>query len=310
MSGLAALSAALLLVIPPVSGQAGSFDELLERARIAEFFGKQVVVCWAPGGPVADTYRVGQAEGRLWMALGSEEVIVADGELLDHGPDRQWRRTKVAAVVSTVERAARYRQERVRTETRFGRPVEVIEVKEGTLVRARFVFDRLTSVSLMTEIFDGDGSIYRMSALVEFTPGPPAVTEPAGGIRTEVAPAAPPPSLGSEAVGYRRAGVYEGPGSGIHAYYSDGLFSFSVFEVPGPIDAAKFDEAPEMELAGAVYLVRFLPSEVWVLWSGGGSSYLLIGDLPPDHLEAVLAELPRPDPPGLLTRLWRMLRGR
>ena len=60
---------------------------------------------------------------------------------------------------------------------------------------------------------------------------------------------------------------------------------------------------------GGEYLQMVTPSEVWVAWRHDGSTFLLVGDLPPDHIVRVLSELPQPEGANLLSRLWRGLFG-
>jgi hypothetical protein len=51
------------------------------------------------------------------------------------------------------------------------------------------------------------------------------------------------------------------------------------------------------------------PSQVWVFWNAPDRSYVLVGDLPPDHLVTALGGLPQPGERGLMVRLWRRLFG-
>ena len=51
------------------------------------------------------------------------------------------------------------------------------------------------------------------------------------------------------------------------------------------------------------------PTSLWVHWDAPDHSYVLVGDLPPDHLTEVLAELPEPGRRNVLVRLWRRLFG-
>jgi hypothetical protein len=64
-----------------------------------------------------------------------------------------------------------------------------------------------------------------------------------------------------------------------------------------------------MRVDGAEYRWLLTPSDLWVQWSGEDLTYVLVGDLPPDHLEQVLREMPRPSSGNLFARLWRGLFG-
>ena len=48
---------------------------------------------------------------------------------------------------------------------------------------------------------------------------------------------------------------------------------------------------------------------MWVQWSSDPYTYVLVGDLPPDHLQQVLSELPRPTSRNILSRIWQGLFG-
>jgi hypothetical protein len=183
-------------------------------------------------------------------------------------------------------------------------------VFEGDLPRVRLIVDDLTTVPLVTEVLDGDGRVFRMAALIGFddTPGemPPA-PEPAR--RRIVSSAEAGPSLPESVTGYRRVDTYAIPGGGLQAYYSDGLFSFSVFERVRGSTPEAFRGATTFTVGNGRYRRVVAPSAVWVYWNAPDRSYVLVGDLPPDHLMAALDSLPHPGDRGVLVRLWRRLFG-
>jgi len=51
------------------------------------------------------------------------------------------------------------------------------------------------------------------------------------------------------------------------------------------------------------------PQAVRVHWSDGSNEFVLVGDIPPDHLSDVLAELPAPRSGGMWARWWQRLFG-
>jgi hypothetical protein len=115
-----------------------------------------------------------------------------------------------------------------------------------------------------------------------------------------------PAAVGSH---YLRMDTYQAPGGALQAFYSDGLFSFSLFESPRSDTPAAFDRATRFEVAGESYRRLVMPSDVWVLWHAPDRTYLLVGDLPPDHLEQVLVDLPEPGDRAWPVRWWRRLFG-
>jgi negative regulator of sigma E activity len=172
------------------------------------------------------------------------------------------------------------------------------------------VVDDETSVPLSTEVLDGRGRVFRMAALVTLSPGAPEAPEMPememmGTARTVTAPEALP----AEVAGYVRADVYDGGEQMIQAFYTDGLFSFSVFESPRTGRPAAFDLATEFLVSGHAYRRIVAPTTVWVHWNAPDRTYVLVGDLPPDHLARVLGDLPEPGQRNWLVRLWRRLFG-
>ena len=108
---------------------------------------------------------------------------------------------------------------------------------------------------------------------------------------------------------YQLVDTYAGPEDSVHAFYSDGLFSFSVFVLDGEGATGPFVEAETMDLASGSYRWILTPTDLWVQWSGGGKTYVLIGDLPPDHLAEVLGQLPAPSRRNIFSRLWNGIFG-
>ena len=115
--------------------------------------------------------------------------------------------------------------------------------------------------------------------------------------------------LAKTVAGYVQVDAYAGPDESLHAFYTDGLFSFSVFLIDGEMASGPFVEADTMRVGAAEYRWLLTPSDVWLQWVAGGKTFVLVGDLPPDHLQQVLDELPRPSQGNIFTRIWRGLFG-
>ena len=64
-----------------------------------------------------------------------------------------------------------------------------------------------------------------------------------------------------------------------------------------------------LDVAGHEYAVVLEPTRLSVTWRADSGDFLLVGDLPPDHLEDVLRLLPAPGSDGLLHRVWQSLFG-
>lgn len=188
--------------------------------------------------------------------------------------------------------------------TRLGRPATEVTVMEGGQKRARLVIDDESTVPLLTEVFNASGDVFRFAAMVEFAAAPVAELEmPEGFMEHEMMMSGTPsPRLPGSAFGYSRTDTYAMGDSGTQAFYTDGLFSFSVFEAGRGTRPAEFDSATRFEVDGIAYNRIVTPSNVWVAWSTPDRSYVLVGDLPPDHIEEVLRGLPKPGVRGVITR--------
>ena len=66
-------------------------------------------------------------------------------------------------------------------------------------------------------------------------------------------------------------------------------------------------DASDVELDGGSYRRLFEPGRSTYVWESEMGGMSMVGDLPLDLQEAVLAELAPAERPGLLTRLWRRL---
>jgi hypothetical protein len=295
----------LLLVagIAPVS--ATELDEYLEEAAVAEYSGQRIIITMWDGESRAGIFKVAHVS-EMTVIGGSDGSLVGPGKVSDGA--------EAAVMVPVWSRYSvndRYTTGDPVTTVRLGRSAEMIEVMEAGRVRARFVFDALTKVPLATEIYDGGGRLFRYSAMIEFDPKPGisyAAME-AMGDSYEVMFPVEVASLPHDAGGYIRADTYAGPDETIQAFYSDGLFSFSLFEIDSGARLDRFEDAARIEVGGATYGRLITPTEIWVSWETDDATYVLVGDLPPDHLEEVLADLPRPDQRNLLSRLWRGIFG-
>lgn len=303
--GVVAIGASLTLVVGLTPASATDLEEYLASAALAEYSGQQIVITMWDGESHGGIYQIAHAS-EMTVIGGSEGSLV--------GPGRISAGSATAVMVQVWSRYSvndRYTTSEPVPTVRLGRSAEVIEVLQGDRVRARFVVDALTKVPLATEIFDGAGRLFRYSAMLEFDPKPGLsyadMEAMADGY--DVMFPVEVTSLPHEAGGYIRADTYAGPDETIQAFYTDGLFSFSLFEIDSDARLDHFDDAGTIDIAGSTYRRLITPTEIWLFWETGDVGYVLVGDLPPDHLEEVLADLPPPRQRNLLSRLWRGLFG-
>lgn len=301
---VAVVAAAVLVgtVAPAVASDLGSY---LDEAEASSYAGRQATWSTLDGDTTFGVVSVEHA-GSMTMVegasgdtmIGAGRVFGSSGAVVVHG----W---------SAGSLSDRYQMADPQAVTRLGRDATLLTIQEGDTVRARIWMDDATSAPLGSEVYDGDGSLFRLSYMLDFTPNPTRLYAALrdGGGDFDVALPSDRSSLPATADGYGRLDVYTGPGDAVQAFFTDGLFSFSVFEVQGSVDTTPFADGSTAKINGSSYLRMLTPSEVWVVWKSGSMSYVLVGDLPPDHLADVLAELPRPSEANLFQRIWRGLFG-
>lgn len=295
-----------VLVMGAVAPAAASdLDEYLEMAEESSFAGRQATWSTLDGESAIAIVTVEHAGAMMMVEGAGGEAMIGGGRVFgDSG----------AVVIhgwSAADLSSRYSVATPESVERLGRDATLLTVLEGDEVRARFWLDDATSAPLGSEVYDGNGVLFRMSSMLDFDSNPTRVYSVLrnGGGDFDVALPSDRSSLPSVADGYECLDVYTGPGDAIQAFFTDGLFSFSVFEIEGHVDTDPFSAGTTVDINGSEYLRLLAPSEIWVVWRSGSMSYVLVGDLPPDHLAAVLDVLPRPDRAGLLQRLWNGLFG-
>jgi hypothetical protein len=282
---------------------AGDLSAYLERAAEADYAGRRIVVTTWDGESefgVVDVEHLGSMTRIAGSLMGEGKVSSGDapGIALE-----SW---------SGPLAVDRYTTTPARDVLRLGRPARLVSVFEGDTVRARFAFDVETWAPLTTEIFDDAGELFRFAAFTEFAPDLDAdvyeelQTE---GRAYDLMENVAASDLPDEAGGYRRLDVYGADDGVIQAFYGDGLFSFSVFALGGDGDVVSPEGGRPLEIGDDTYLVTVNATDLWVQWQSGEGDYLLVGDLPPDHLERVLATMPGPSSSGLLSRVWDRLFG-
>ena len=297
------LALAGLILLPTATYADEGLADVLESAMDADFHGSGVVMCRWGQDSAATTYEVTRSDG-MSMVSGPAGDFILSGSLIATQSGADWYALEVGEW-SAWNLSERYSLgDRVAT-TRLGRPATEVIVMEGERKRARLVIDDESTVPLLTEVFDGNGDVFRFAALVEFIAAPVTELEmPEGFMEHEMLMSdVPSPRLPGAAFGYSRTDTYAMGGNGTQAFYTDGLFSFSVFEAGLGTRPADFDSATRFEVDGVAYGRIVTPSNVWVAWSTPDRSYVLVGDLPPDHIEEVLRRLPKPGFRGVIMRL-------
>lgn len=298
----------LILVLTPLPARADEqLAERLDDPATADFEGSGIVMCSWGRDSAAGAYTV-YRQGAMSMTSSSEGDLMVTGALAMMRRGGDW---YAVDFTNRTEWALsdRYRLGEPEPIERLGRSAQRYVVFEGDLPRVRIVVDDLTAVPLLTEVLDGEGRVFRVAALMEVTAPEDPEEMPTDVRRRTVAVIGAGPDLPATVAGYRRVDSYSIDGGGIQGYYSDGLFSFSVFQTGRGDPPASFDSATRFTVAGHTYLLVVTPTVMWVYWGAPDFSFILVGDLPPDHLAAALQELPAPGDRALLVRMWRRLFG-
>lgn len=298
------LAVGLTLVAAPAVAE--ELEDYLSKAAEADYAGTQVVVTVWEGRSTARIMEVERIGELLMVGSDGREVVAGNGKLS----------SAAGGVVLSDWDAGSHLSSRYTTGTaepaqHLGREAIEVTIFEYDVARARIVFDAATWAPMVTEVFDGDGDRFRFASFTEFSPAPRRAFEKmddAGDVY-EVVTRIDETAMPGSAAEYRRLDVYRNQDGVVQAFYGDGLFSFSVFQLEGAQGERRFDGAETLVVDDAAYQVLVNPTDVWVRWASGARTYLLVGDLPPDHLEAVLTELPEPQSGGFLARLWRSVFG-
>lgn len=298
---------AVIVALSVTSAGAAELEDYLAEASDASYAGQQATWCSYGGKTEFSIVSVEHAGSLVMVEAAGSSQVLGGGRASANGTGNglalsDW---------SSVAVADRYETGPAETEVRLGRDVVVVTVNEEDEVRARIWFDDATGAALGSEIYDGDGELFRLSWLIDFDPNPRRIYTmlPDETSTYDVVFSADAEELPVNVFGYEHVDTYAGPSDSVHAFYSDGLFSFSVFVIGGEGATGPFVEADTMKLDSGSYRWILAPSEMWVQWSGGGMTYVLVGDLPPDHLEEVLGELPSPSRGNILSRLWNGIFG-
>jgi hypothetical protein len=298
----------LLMLVPATSALGTELEELLERGKDASYSAEQLISCSTPDGVRDAIVRITLASGELTVSSNvTDDIEVsagAGGWSLTQGGGL----VAEAAVAAGGEKAEPlYTVEDVGAVEYLGRgAMSYLLIRDGE-PRAELVVDDETGALVEAVTYAVDGEVYCERRFVSLDTQMPLSQDeaaPGSGIT--------PPNLVDESTlpvavaGFERLDQYEDEDGFRFAYYSDGFFSFALFETP---TAVALPEATTVELGSGIYNRVFTAGQVTYVWETRDGGRALIGDLPPDLHESVLAEMPHPQNPGFLRRWWRNLFG-
>ncbi|MEA3502258.1 MAG: hypothetical protein U9R47_05735 [Actinomycetota bacterium] len=286
---------------------ADDLADYLADAGEAVYSGRRVVGTTWDGFDSVGIVEIQHLGGMSTVGSGSSHATIGAGRMRLAGPNEA---ALSFAGGTQPDLAVRYAISHGEPTEHLGRRARVLEVTESGFLRMRMIVDESTSAPVATEVYSDDGTVFRYSSMVEFSVSVDPEMAKTDEHAYEMMLPVEQLDLPNEAAGYQLVDAYAGPQGAHQAFYTDGLFSFSVFTTKGRVnwDAAVEGEVP-YTVDGHSYLRVINPASLWVLWNAPSTTIALVGDLPPDHLAQVLAELPRPGVDGWMTRMWRRLFG-
>jgi hypothetical protein len=304
------LALTLVLTMVPASAALGSeLDELLSKGHEASYSAEQIISCSTPDGVREALVRIDQVGGELRVTSSvtdNVEVVSGAGDWtlkkdggevahsnIDGGdvPDDPIYTVEERGSVDYLGRAA----------------MAYLLVRDGE-PRAELVIDDETGAVVEAVTLTIDNDVYCERRFVSLDTEEPVVEEAESVSSAEADPLTLVETSGlpESVTGFELLDQYEDDEGVRFAYYSDGFFSFALFETPAPV---KLPESTPVELEAGEYRRVFTAGQVTYVWETRDSGMALVGDLPPDLHEAVLAEMPHPEDPGLFRRWWRALFG-
>lgn len=308
MRRLLPIAVVVAVFAPAASAGAAELDELLEQNREAAYTAEQAISCSTPYGVRDAVVRISQSGGDITVASSvGDDVEVKSG-------DGGWTLSSHGGVVSSTalesdeaEFEDLYRVDDLGETAALGRSAMAYRLVRDGVVRAELVFDNETGAMVATTTFTENGETYCQRRFISFDPTDPGTDFETTVGSEEIAPSKTVNTSLPEVIsGFERLDVYEDQLGFRFAYYSDGFFSFAVFETPAIV---RLEDAGLYDLAGDEYRRAFSPGQATYAWEARSGGMALVGDLPPDLHDDILSALPPPDTPNIFRRLWRSLFG-
>ncbi len=307
---LAWLALAAVAVVWPISAWGASADDtpearqaarLVERTRDAASrhdFSGTAVVSWRSG----DAMREARVE--VNDVGGAVEIVASDGGTVVDEGRRTYLRDRLGWTGALVEPAAgelpapghRWSLTLGSPRTVAGRPTTVVvaERGDGTVAQRLFV-DDATGLLLGRQVLGPDGHVQRsvQFVTVDVGDGDTSVSAPRG-VDTGKAKA-----LSSVPDGYRAPTSLGGfelvtrsqHPDGVLLFYSDGVFTTSVFEQRGDLDWGSLPSGgTDSRLAGSRARTYHEPSGDVVVWARNGLVYTCVSDAPSDTFASMIEQ--------------------
>ncbi len=298
---------AVALAVFAPAASAGDVEDIIATAREATYNATRVTKSvWGDQIEIVEQLVEHWSGGEL-VRTNSLWTVSGNGRLVSMGEAPSGVAFYTAKTRPEIER---YSVGNVTDVVHMHRPAKRVEIMEGGIKRATLIIDNRSGAVLLTEVFTDDGRVFRTVSLSDFKPYR-MYPEPddVSSVPVQVIMHVDSDVLPEELAGYKLVDVFSGPRGSEQGFYSDGLFGFSLFAIPKSTPVDGFAEASSFVTDSGIYEMIPAAHDVRVHWLDRDRSFVLVGDLPPDHLEAVLDVLPAPDSRNMLSVWWHRLFG-
>ncbi len=304
---LVGASAALLFAVPVAHATASELDDVLSEARESTYTASRLVVSVWGGETQVIREFVEHSDGMEMVRQAASWSMAGNGRAASMGTE------STGFAFLTDQRgisASRYTINEYDKVTHMSRPCRIVEVMEGGVVRATLIVDDRSGALLIQELYSESGKLYRRTTLSDFK-AYRTYEAPMDGseVPMEVVMHEDSDLLSESLAGYQLVDAFSAPGGSEQGFYSDGLFRFSLFVLGSNTVVSGFEDPMAFIADSGVYDMVPTAHAVRLHWEDGSNQYVLVGDLPPDHLGEVLAELPVPDSRGVWAKWWSRLFG-
>jgi hypothetical protein len=289
------------------SASATELDDVLTEARDSTYTASRLVVSvWGGRTQVAREY-VEHADGMEIVRRDAKWSMTGNGKAVSMGEE------PTGITFLTDQRnisASRYTIREIAKASHMSRPCRIVEVMEGDILRATLVVDDRSGALLIQELYSESGSLYRRTTLSDFR-AYRTYEAPTDGsdVPAEVVMHEDSILVPDSIAGYELVDAFSAPGGSEQGYYTDGLFRFSLFILDDHMVISGFEDSMEFVSESGVYKMVPTAQAVRLHWRDGTNTFVLVGDLPPDHVADVLAELPKPESGSMWARWWQRLFG-
>ena len=315
-------------------------DRAAQAAEETSYAGESLWVTYENGETSVSTFFVrSSGDGEISVADQSRAVRLGDdgGSLADH--ERNWFFPLPAADLAKAHKgldrlADKYDVTVLSTEALLDRPctlLEIVRESDGELVERLWIDDE-TGLLLRRETYNGEDELLRMVAYLKLDLEPDSRSR--GNLRAtrgqrplqerreqdvsevdETGRAAlrdagwtVPDVLPGDYATEGTFVVSAGDTQPLQTVYSDGLYTVSLFEQRGSLDPATLPEGAQVTTAYG------FPAYTWpgavpsrLVWEANGTTWSVVGDVPPDQMVDITAALPRPASDGFFDRIQRGL---